>query len=169
VASPIEEDEKAVVTLAKKLKKNNIAVDLVLFGQIEENEAKLTKFIETLNNNDNSHLVSIPPGPHLLSDVLISSPIISGEDGPPPGFGGNFEFGIDPSLDPELALVRSNLSRLLKCLWKKKRLAKKNQDRVLLQQLKMWLQKVMRWNKILNLLLLWQCPWERNQQRIHPC
>lgn len=49
--------------------------------------------------------MSIPPGPHLLSDILLSSPIISGEDGPPPGFGGNFEFGVDPSLDPELAMA----------------------------------------------------------------
>ena len=30
-----------------------------------------------------------------------------GEDGPPPGFGGGagFEYGVDPNLDPELALV----------------------------------------------------------------
>jgi 26S proteasome regulatory subunit N10 len=105
VASPIEEDEKTLVKLGKKLKKNNVAVDVVNFGQEQENEAKLTAFMEAVNNNDNSHLVTIPPGPHLLSDVLISSPIIQGEDGPPPGFGGNFEFGVDPSLDPELAMV----------------------------------------------------------------
>jgi hypothetical protein len=56
-----------------------------------------------------SHLVTIPPGPHILSDILISSPIIAGEDGVPAGFtaggGSNFEFGVDPNLDPELALV----------------------------------------------------------------
>lgn len=66
------------------------------------------------------HLVSIPPGAHLLSDVLISSPVLSGDrsssipedllgggDGPAAsGSGGNaFEFGVDPSLDPELAMV----------------------------------------------------------------
>ena len=52
-------------------------------------------------------MVSIPPGPHILSDLLLSSPIISGEDGPPPGFAGagGFEFGVDPNLDPELALA----------------------------------------------------------------
>lgn len=58
-----------------------------------------------------SHLVPIPPGPHILSDILISSPIIAGEDGVPAGFtaggGSNFEFGVDPNLDPELALVCS--------------------------------------------------------------
>lgn len=57
-----------------------------------------------------SHLVNIPPGPHILSDVLLSSPIIAGEDGAPAGFGASaggagFEFGVDPSLDPELALA----------------------------------------------------------------
>ena len=54
-----------------------------------------------------SHLVSVPPGPHVLSDVLISSPLLGeGADGAG-GFssGGGFEFGVDPSLDPELALV----------------------------------------------------------------
>jgi 26S proteasome regulatory subunit N10 len=44
---------------------------------------------------------------------LISSPIIAGEDGVPAGFtaggGSNFEFGVDPNLDPELALVCSRL------------------------------------------------------------
>lgn len=37
----------------------------------------LKKFIETVNGKDGtgSHLVTIPPGPH-LSDALISSPIV---------------------------------------------------------------------------------------------
>jgi len=58
-----------------------------------------------------SHLVSIPPGPHILSDILLTSPIVAGEDGAPPGLstGAGFEFGVDPNLDPELALVRLNL------------------------------------------------------------
>jgi hypothetical protein len=49
-----------------------------------------------------SHLISIPPGPHILSDVLMTTPIV-GEEGAAPT--SNFEFGVDPSLDPELALV----------------------------------------------------------------
>jgi 26S proteasome regulatory subunit N10 len=54
-----------------------------------------------------SHLITIPPGPHILSDVILSSAILADEDGAPPaGFGsGGFEFGVDPSLDPELALA----------------------------------------------------------------
>ena len=57
-------------------------------------------------NTFRSHLVTVPPGP-LLSEALMSSPVVVGEDGsgaPPAGMAG-FEFGIDPNEDPELALV----------------------------------------------------------------
>ena len=103
VASPVAEDEETLVKLGKKLKKNNVAVDIIAFGQ-GLNEPKLEAFINTVNSSDNSHLVTIPPGPHVLSDILISSPIISGGEESSAG-GGGFEFGVDPSLDPELALA----------------------------------------------------------------
>ncbi|KAG0274086.1 26S proteasome non-ATPase regulatory subunit 4, partial [Linnemannia exigua] len=55
------------------------------------------------------NLVTVPPGPHLLSDILVSSAIVAGEDGAAPAFvssgGGSYEFGVDPNLDPELALA----------------------------------------------------------------
>jgi len=107
VGSPVNEDEKTLVKLGKKLKKNNIAIDLINFGEEEQNTSKLEAFINAVNNSDNSHLVTIPPGPHILSDVLMTSPIVIDEDGAAPaGFsGGNndFEFGVDPNIDPELA------------------------------------------------------------------
>ncbi|KAJ3124820.1 hypothetical protein HK098_000860 [Nowakowskiella sp. JEL0407] len=109
VGSPVEEDKKALEKIGKKLKKNNVSVDVVNFGEEEENTAKLESFIAAVNNNDSSHLVTIPPGPHILSDLLLTSPIVAGEDGAPPGFApggtGGFEFGVDPTLDPELALA----------------------------------------------------------------
>ncbi|KAJ3204025.1 hypothetical protein HDU67_009811 [Dinochytrium kinnereticum] len=107
VGSPLEEDENTLVKLGKKLKKNNIAVDVINFGEDEENTGKLQALIDAVNSSDNSHLVTIPPGPHILSDILISSPIVAGEDGAPPGFASSsgFEFGVDPNLDPELALA----------------------------------------------------------------
>lgn len=108
VGSPVETDKETLVKLGKKLKKNNVAVDIVNFGQEDDNKEKLEQFIEAINNNDNSHLVTIPPGNHVLSDVLISSPIISGEGGEAAGgfaSGAGFEFGVDPNLDPELALA----------------------------------------------------------------
>ncbi|KAF8448346.1 hypothetical protein BGX38DRAFT_1270363 [Terfezia claveryi] len=101
VGSPILEDEKTLVKLAKKMKKNNIAIDFVNFGEIEsENTSKLQAFVNAINASDNSHLATIPPGPHLLSDLLLTTPILSGD-----GDIGGFEFGVDPSLDPELALA----------------------------------------------------------------
>ncbi|KAF9430376.1 hypothetical protein BGZ76_000859 [Entomortierella beljakovae] len=109
VGSPIEEDEKTLVKLAKKLKKNNIAVDVINFGEEAENTTKLEAFVAAVNNNDNSNLVTVPPGPHLLSDILVSSAIVAGEDGSAPAYvssgGGSYEFGVDPNLDPELALA----------------------------------------------------------------
>lgn len=52
-----------------------------------------------------SHLVTAHPGP-LLSDILLSSPILTDEEGAPLApLGQGFEFGIDPTEDPELAMV----------------------------------------------------------------
>ncbi|KAF8952309.1 hypothetical protein BDZ97DRAFT_1638413, partial [Flammula alnicola] len=77
-----DRDEKAMVKLAKKLKKNNIAVDIIAFGDgIEEGEGErvLKAFVDNINSGDNSHLLIVTPGPHLFSDMLISSPILSAD------------------------------------------------------------------------------------------
>jgi 26S proteasome regulatory subunit N10 len=59
VGSPLEgagADEKNMVKLAKKLKKNNVAVDVVSFGDgIEEGEKSVLKaFVENASSGDNS-------------------------------------------------------------------------------------------------------------------
>ncbi|KAF7354715.1 hypothetical protein MSAN_01385400 [Mycena sanguinolenta] len=130
VASPLDgpaADEKGMVKLAKKLKKNNVAIDVVCYGDgIEEpaddGRTVLKSFVESANSGDNSHIVTAEPGNRLLSDVLISSPILAGDrsasipDDLVPGGAGDaagasgsgnndFEFGVDPSLDPELAMA----------------------------------------------------------------
>jgi len=107
VGSPIEAEEKELIKIAKKLKKEKVSVDVVSFGEDDCNKEMLGKFIETVNGRDgkDSHMLSIPTGPH-LSDALVSSAIVQGEDGSgvvPTGSG--FEFGIDPNEDPELALA----------------------------------------------------------------
>ena len=124
--SPIETDEKEMIKLAKKLKKENVNIDVVNFGEDECNADILNKFISTINGKEGtgSHLVTIPPGPH-LSDALVTSPILQvgnmtdldadykyyklqSEDGSG-GVGGSsgagFEFGVNPDDDPELALA----------------------------------------------------------------
>ncbi|CZR65867.1 probable 26S proteasome regulatory subunit S5A [Phialocephala subalpina] len=112
--SPIAEDDKTLVKLAKKMKKNNISIDFVAFGQLDDDTTnKLTAFNENVKSGEGSHIAIIPPGPGLLSDQLITTPILNG-DGSGAGAGAGaegagggegFEFGIDPSVDPELALA----------------------------------------------------------------
>lgn len=114
--SPINEEEKDLVKLAKKMKKNNISIDFIAFGDLEpETTKKLEAFNENIKGGDGSHLEVVPPGPSLLSDHLISTPILAGEGVAPRGGegdgtgaaegGSGFEFGVDPSTDPELALA----------------------------------------------------------------
>lgn len=114
LGSPLDTDEKALAKLAKKLKKNNVAVDVVSFGEEDLNDPLLRTFVDTLNSSDNSHLLSIPSGSNMLiSDAILSSPILAGDEGiPAAAMGGGeasgsnqFEFGVDPSLDPELAMA----------------------------------------------------------------
>ncbi|RDW60267.1 26S proteasome regulatory subunit-like protein [Coleophoma crateriformis] len=112
--APIPEDEKTLVKLAKKMKKNNVSIDFVAFGELDDDvQTKLTAFNENVKGGDGSHLAIIPPGPGLLSDQLVTSPILNGDGSAGAGAGGAaeggdagaFEFGIDPSVDPELALA----------------------------------------------------------------
>ncbi|XP_015191699.1 PREDICTED: 26S proteasome non-ATPase regulatory subunit 4 isoform X1 [Polistes dominula] len=108
VGSPVDIDERELIKLAKRLKKEKVNVDIISFGEESINNEILTAFINALNGKDGtgSHLVTVPPGPH-LSDALISSPIIQGEDGMGGAgmSGAAFEFGVDPNEDPELALA----------------------------------------------------------------
>jgi len=122
VGSPIAESSDDLVKLGKRLKKNNIAVDIINFGEEAQNVEKLEAFINAVNTNEESHLVTIPAGPHILSDIILSSPVVVGEGGG--GFGaaaaasaaaaaaaasgatgGEYDFGVDPTLDPELAMA----------------------------------------------------------------
>ena len=120
VCSPIREEKGVLVKLAKKMKKNNTSIDIVAFGDLsDENIGKLQAFNEAVKGGDGSHLEIVPPGPNLLSDTIVASPILAGEGGAGAaagaatngaggeggGGGGDFEFGVDPNLDPELALV----------------------------------------------------------------
>ncbi|CAL8256578.1 unnamed protein product [Boreogadus saida] len=107
VGSPVEDNEKDLIKMAKRLKKEKVNVDIINFGEEEINTEKLTTFINTLNGKEGagSHLVTVPPGPS-LADALLSSPILAGEGGAILGLGASdFEFGVDPSADPELALA----------------------------------------------------------------
>jgi len=110
--SPVAEDVKTLIKLAKKMKKNNVSIDFIQIGEMDDDiSKKLTAFNENVKGGEGSHLVVIPPGPYLLSDQLLSTPIFEGGGASGGGAAGaegggeNFEFGIDPSVDPELALA----------------------------------------------------------------
>lgn len=95
VGSTISEDLQTLKILAKKLKKNGVAVDIVCFGDCSEEQLnKVQTFVNTIQNEDNSHLVITKPGEN-ISDKLIGSSIFGGA---PPNIGGAQE--ID---DPDLA------------------------------------------------------------------
>lgn len=49
VGSPVAAEEKELVKLAKKLKKEKVSVDLISFGEDTDNNDVLTSFINTLN------------------------------------------------------------------------------------------------------------------------
>ncbi|KAL8168401.1 hypothetical protein V2J09_009900 [Rumex salicifolius] len=116
VGSPVKYDKKTLELIGRKLKKNSVALDVVSFGEDEEGKTeKLEALVASVNNNDSSHFIHVPSGPSALCDVLISSPIFSG-DGEGSGFaaaaaaaaaGGvsGFDFGVDPNIDPELAMA----------------------------------------------------------------
>lgn len=122
VCSPIEEDEKRLVSLAKKMKKGNTSIDFVFFGDLDDEatQRKLEAFNKAVKAGEGSHLVTVTPSSKLLSDQLISTPIISGEAGGAAaaaaggsggaGMGGGeggeggFDY-VDPNMEPELALA----------------------------------------------------------------
>eukprot|EP00980_Cylindrotheca_fusiformis_P018672 scaffold6219_cov146-Cylindrotheca_fusiformis.AAC.7 len=134
VGSPLHGVEtRALQKAGRTLKKNNVAIDVVAMGELEANEEKLRELVNAANGRGGGgtedeertcHLITIPAGV-LPSDVLSSSPIVhggsggsafaasaaaaaaSGNSGGGGGGGGGFgDFGgVDPNMDPELAMA----------------------------------------------------------------
>lgn len=59
VGCPIVETTEALQKLGKQLKKNNIAIDVISMGEIDDNNAKLQELITATNTNDNWYVISI--------------------------------------------------------------------------------------------------------------
>ena len=113
VGSPLKcADKKAFVKAGKQLKKNNVFIDIVALGELEENEPKLRELVDAANGTANAsaaagdedaaaaaaavertcHLVTIPAGV-LPSDVLVTSPILRADGGGGGGMGGMGDAG----------------------------------------------------------------------------
>eukprot|EP01029_Cantina_marsupialis_P014169 TRINITY_DN31368_c0_g1_i1.p1 TRINITY_DN31368_c0_g1~~TRINITY_DN31368_c0_g1_i1.p1 ORF type:complete len:385 (-),score=161.20 TRINITY_DN31368_c0_g1_i1:166-1320(-) len=108
VGSPIV--AKKWERLATDLKKSNIAVDFICMGEENENSELLEKFFAKVNKEDNSHVLHVPIG-HDVANFALTSPSLggSGNTGGDAAGGAPQDFsefgGIDPSMDPELAMV----------------------------------------------------------------
>ena len=121
---PLEEEQADYERLGKKLRQNNVAIDIINFAN-PDNVPKLQTLVDSANKNDNSHFLDVPLGVSQLTDVLFTSPILMGDqfggaeggagaaDGTNgmvvdvanggAGAGGLNAFGVDLENDPELA------------------------------------------------------------------
>lgn len=114
VGGPVKCDKKILEMIGRKLKKDSVALDVVNFGEDDDDKTeKLQALVSAVNNNDNSHIVHVPHGANALSDVLMSTPIFTGDGEGGSGFaaaaaaaaaGDGFDIDVDPNVDSELAL-----------------------------------------------------------------
>jgi 26S proteasome regulatory subunit N10 len=115
VGSPVNATERELKRLGGQLKKNKIACDIINFGEDNalENQPKLEALHSGVNNHDNSTIITIPPGATMLSEIIASTPIVNGSAGSQDAQGGGqangaAHFGgVDPNIDPELAMALS--------------------------------------------------------------
>ncbi|RNF02292.1 proteasome regulatory non-ATPase subunit [Trypanosoma rangeli] len=106
IGTPLSETDEELDKLARKLRKDDVAVDIVGIC-VEENVSRLAAFVDKLSKNGNSRFLNIPVGAN-LTDALMTSPILLGAD----SVGGATDsheayqgFGVDPSNDPDLAMA----------------------------------------------------------------
>ncbi|POW10153.1 hypothetical protein PSHT_08873, partial [Puccinia striiformis] len=121
LSSPLPSDltKDELARIGKKLKKNNVAVDVVLFGsEVATNEERMRAFVDAVESGGNSTMIVIPGGlPGLLSDHIKQSDILAeegfgaaggsgaGANGDGAGMADGGGLDMDPNLDPELAMA----------------------------------------------------------------
>lgn len=106
LAGPLQvEDESRFVDLLKGLKKNGIAVNFISLGSesMAQNRPILERWLSVLDDSACT-LTEVEPTTFSLNEVLRTVPELTGQDGSAAA-GGDFYGGVDPELDPELALA----------------------------------------------------------------
>lgn len=103
VASPITEPPAVLEKIAKKLKKEDVAVDIVAFG-VPANVDLLKKFVEAVDKSGSSHFIDVPTD-RALADVILTSVLVNGDGAAASGGPAGPVSAVDPSADPELAYV----------------------------------------------------------------
>ena len=91
IGSPIESDDDLLRVL-ELLKTNGIALDVVSFGEVADNAPLIETFPALLD--DGVLVVTVPPGPHILVDMIAKTDVIMRDGG---------MVSYDPQFDPEYA------------------------------------------------------------------
>lgn len=105
ICSPLTCTEKELEALGKIVKKNNVSLDIVSFGEVQTNSRILHKLFDAVNSNNTSHIIEVETATSPLSQLVLKSAIAPGG---PRASGGDEEmdeFGIDPAADPELYMA----------------------------------------------------------------
>jgi 26S proteasome regulatory subunit N10 len=66
IGGPIQETKEKLQKIGKQLKKNNVAVDVISIGEIDENSEKLLEFVNATNSNDNRYALFVQEVSRLL-------------------------------------------------------------------------------------------------------
>ena len=111
VGHPIRESLATCQELGQRLKRNNVAIEIINFSN-PENIQKLEALVNAANNSSNSHFMDVPLGISMITDLLFTSPILAGDEAgvgasnAGTGMGQFSEYGgINPDLDPDLAMA----------------------------------------------------------------
>ena len=121
VGSPVTAKPENLVQIGKKLKKYNVAVDIISFGNVEENRESLNIFLNEVNNSNNSSMLEVPLGGYIM-ESLFSSSIMGGGDAAfnqvdagaqgaganPQNMGGVSQFERDMNLALQMSLQEAN-------------------------------------------------------------
>ena len=101
VASTITDAPEELKIICKKLKKNNIALDLIAIGDLSDRQREtLQAMHETVKGAAECQLLVVEPGGN-LSDVIFTSQIVGAEAGPNP----NNQQMLNEENDPELMMA----------------------------------------------------------------
>ena len=76
VASPVKHTTDDMILLGKKLRKNNVAIDIISFGNTDINREALTQLHSNTNNSNNSHYMEVEADQFVV-DCLFTSPILN--------------------------------------------------------------------------------------------
>lgn len=106
VGSPLIHDIEDLREIGRMYKKYKIMIDVINFGETTTNQERLEALIEEADTDKTSHIVTIPQGPHSLSDLVMSSEVLSEQsEGPSAAPESGFGFGGMDVDDEQLQLA----------------------------------------------------------------